>query len=177
MKKKNLFSLALMLMAAAMLSFTACSKDDDDDLDGDDDAPEGMVGDWRSEGSNVAPLLAANGFSSVDAFFKEDGTYKVDGHLTAGGKIEFVGVYTQTESTVEGIWNITLVQSAPSSATSVGIFKIEETATGRKLTYEVAQTEPSIAGVTPPTAAGGFGSTSAGAFGVMNVQVFMEIVE
>jgi len=176
MKKKNLFSLALMLMAAAMLSFTACSKDDDD-LDDDDDVPEGVVGNWKSEGTNVAPILAANGFSAVDAFFKEDGTYKVDGYLTAGGKIEFVGVYTQTESTVEGIWNITLIQSAPSSATSVGIFKVEETATGRKLTYEVAQTEPSITGVTPPTAAGGFGSTSAGAFGVMNVQVFMEIVE
>lgn len=177
MKKKNLFSLVMMLMAAAMLSFTACSKDDDDDINGDDELPEGLVGDWRSEGDNVSPLLVANGFESIDAFFKEDGTYLVEGYLESGGKIDFVGVYSQSESNVAGIWNIELIQSAPSSATSAGIFKIEETTDGRKMTYEVAQTEPSIVGVTPPTAEGGFGSTSDGAFGNLNIQVFYEIAE
>jgi len=177
MKKKNLFSLAMMLMAAAMLSFTACSKDDDDDINGDDDVPEGIVGEWRSEGEDVAVLLTANGFESIDAYFEADGTYLVEGYLDGGGKIDFVGVYTQSESNVAGIWNIELIQSTPGSATSVGIFQIEETANGRKMTYEVAQTEPSIVGVTPPTADGGFGSTSEGAFGTMNVQVFYEITK
>jgi hypothetical protein len=41
--------------------------------------------------------------------------------------------------------------------------------------YEIAQTEPAIAGVTPPTAAGGFGSTSGGAFGNWNIQVYQKI--
>ncbi|MBW6478277.1 MAG: hypothetical protein K0B37_02545 [Bacteroidales bacterium] len=177
MKKKNLFSLAMMLMAAAMLSFTACSKDDDDDINGDDEVPEGIVGDWSSEGDDVAPLLVANGFNAIKAYFNEDGTYLVEGFLESGGKIDFVGVYSQSESNVNGIWNIELIQSAPSSATSVGIFQIEETADGRKMTYEVAQVEPSIVGVTPPTPEGGFGSTSEGAFGNLNVQVFYEITE
>jgi hypothetical protein len=44
------------------------------------------------------------------------------------------------------------------------------------MNYEVAQTEPQIAGVTPPTAQGGFGSTSGGAYGTTNVQKYIKIV-
>jgi len=56
----------------------------------------------------------------------------------------------------------------PTQLTATGIFQI----TDDRMMYEVAQTDPAIAGVTSPTAAGGFGSTSGGAFGETNIQKY-----
>lgn len=177
MKKKNLFALAFMLMAAAMLSFTSCSKDDDDD-NGiiDDPVPEGLIGNWISEGENVAPLLLAFDIVKITAEFKEDGSYHVESFDSEDVMTVFSGVYTMEESAVADIWNITLVQSAPTSVTSQGIFQIIETDNGREMKYEVVQTEPSL-GFSPPTAEGGFGSTGDGVLGENNVQYYIEITE
>lgn len=177
MKKKNLFALALMFMAVAMLSFTACSKDDDDDNDNiDDPVPEGLIGNWISEGENVAPLLAAFDIVKITAEFKEDGSYYVESTDSEEVVTIFSGVYTMEESSVTDFWNITLVQSVPTSVTSEGIFQIIETENGREMKYEVVQTEPSL-GFAPPTAEGGFGSTGDGALGEQNVQYYIEITE
>ncbi len=177
MKKKNLFALALMLMAAAMLSFTACSKDDDDDNgNGEDPIPEGLVGNWISEGENVAPLLLAFDIVKIIAEFREDGTYRVESYDPDDVMSELIGVYTMEESGVGEIWNIVLQQSSPTSLTSTGIFQIIETDNGREMRYEVVQTDPSL-GFAPPTAEGGFGSTGDGALGDTNVQYYIEITE
>ena len=84
----------------------------------------------------------------------------------------FTGTYTAKASTVAGIWDITLNQATPSVLTSVGIFQIDGNATPQRLTYEVAQTQPPIQGVTPPTADKGFGSTAGGLLGMKNVQKY-----
>lgn len=176
MKKKNLFSLALLLMAAAMLSFTACNKDDDDE-DNDDDVPEGIIGNWVSEGANVAPLLSQYfSITRITAEFNVNGTYLVKSYTADNVETIYTGVFTQTESGVSDIWNIELVQSQPSAVTSQGIFQITTTAaSARAMTYEVVQTNPALG--TAPTAAAGFGSTSAGALGQSNVQKFVEVTK
>ena len=168
MKKAIIFGLLLAVV------FSGCKKDEQEDPNAIPDADK-VVGVWESSGADVAPLLVANGFSSIDAEFFADGTYLVKGYLTAGGSINFVGVYEQKKSDVDGIYEIKLIQSAPSSAISEGILQITVENQVRVMTYEVAQVDPSIAGVTPPTAEGGFGSTSDGAFGVWNVQRFLEV--
>ncbi|MFN3554989.1 MAG: hypothetical protein ACK4VN_03390 [Bacteroidales bacterium] len=176
MKKKNLFALALMLIAAFTLSFTACSKDDDDDNNNVDPVPEGLVGKWVSEGENVAPLLVGFNIAKIIADFKDNGTYLVESFDTEGVKTELVGVYTMEESSVEGIWTIVLQQSQPTSLRSEGIFQIIEKENGREMKYEVVQTDPSL-GFAAPTPEGGFGSTGGGSLGVLNVQYYVEIKE
>ncbi|MDX9848214.1 MAG: hypothetical protein RBT74_14625 [Tenuifilaceae bacterium] len=168
MKKAIIFGLLLAVV------FTGCKKDDENN---DNEIPQGdkVEGVWLSSGTDVSPLLAYNGFSSINAEFKADGTYTVIGNLTAGGAINFVGVYEQTKSDVEGIYNIKLIQSAPSSAISEGILQITVENQVRIMVYEVAQVDPSVAGVTAPTAEAGFGSTSDGQYGMMNVQRFVEV--
>ncbi len=176
MKKKNLFSLALMLMAAAMLSFTSCDKEEDDDPIDEEPTPEGLVGNWISEGENVAPLLIDFNIAKIIADFDENGTYVVESYDPDDVMTELVGTYVMEESEVEDIWNITLSQSSPTSLTSEGIFQIIETDNGREMRYEVVQTDPSL-GFAPPTAEEGFGSTGGGDLGETNVQYYVEITE
>ena len=57
---------------------------------------------------------------------------------------------------------------SPEAVRSTGIYRVDEDV----LTYEVAQTDPPLAGVTPPDAAAGFGSTNNGALGEANVQTY-----
>jgi hypothetical protein len=66
-----------------------------------------------------------------------------------------------------------LNQTTPSTLTAEGIFEVS--ADNNSMNYEVAQTEPSVAGVTPPTPTGGFGSTSSGAFQQFNVQNYTRV--
>lgn len=176
MKKNNLFSLALMVMAVAMLSFTSCNKDDDDD-DNKDEVPEGIIGNWISEGTNIAPLLAQYfDITRITADFDENGTYVVKSYTSANVETLYTGVFTQEKSTVGQIWTIELIQNQPSAVTSEGIFEITLTAGApRGLKYEVVQTNPSVG--TAPTPATGFGSTNGGALGVANVQTFVEVVD
>lgn len=176
MKKINVFSLMLMLMASAMLSFTACDKEDDDD-DNDVEVPEGIVGSWVSEGTNVAPLLVQYfDIARITAEFNENGSYLVKSYTSENVETTYSGVYTQTESGVGEIWNIELIQSVPSAVTSEGIFEITLNADEpRGLTYEVVQTNPAVG--TAPTAEAGFGSSSGGALGEANVQKFVEVTK
>ena len=79
------------------------------------------------------------------------------------------------KSEYDDIWDITLNQTAqagqPNELTSQGIFKVFA-AVNDSMWYEVAQTDPAIAGVTPPTADQGFGSTSGGVLGTANIQKY-----
>ncbi len=176
MKKINVFSLLLMLMATAMLSFTACNKDDDDD-ENDVEVPEGIVGNWVSEGTNVAPLLVQYfDITRITAEFNENGSYLVKSYTSEDVETTYSGVYTQTKSGVGEIWNIELIQSVPSAVTSEGIFEITvNPGAPRELTYEVVQTNPAVG--TAPTAEAGFGSSNGGALGEANVQKFVEVTQ
>lgn len=133
----------------------------------------GIIGKWYSSGLNVAPLLLSLGIDSIYADFKTDGSYVVES-FSDGAKTTLTGNFTQTKSGTGNIWNITVNQNQPTALTSQGIFEVMA---GNPLSmkYEIAQTDPAIAGVTPPTAAGGFGSTSSGAFGVLNVQTYLKL--
>jgi hypothetical protein len=135
----------------------------------------GIIGKWNSAGVNLAPLLVYAGIDSIYANFKGDNSYVVESFTPDGSKTTLTGTFTQQRSTVPGIWNITVNQSAPTALTSVGIFQVLTTFSPLRMKYEIAQTEPAIVGVTPPTAEGGFGSTSGGAYGVLNVQTYVRM--
>ena len=128
----------------------------------------GAHGTWESSGSNLAPILVPFA-SKLVATFNTDGTYSVLQTDPMGAQFTLSGTYQQTESSVAGIWDIVLNQSAPTQLTAQGIFSI----TDDTMRYEVAQVDPAVTGVTAPTATGGFGSTSGGAFGMTNVQVYL----
>lgn len=134
----------------------------------------GIIGKWQSSGVNMAPLLVAAGIDSIYAEFKGDNTYVVESFTPDGSKTTLVGTFTQQRAGVGNIWNITVNQSSPTSLVSVGIFEVSPLSP-ISMKYEIAQTEPAIAGVTPPTAAAGFGSTSGGAFGIWNIQTYLKI--
>lgn len=124
---------------------------------------------WLSAGADIAPILAPFA-KEIFVDFRADGTYLVVQTDLDDAVINLNGTYVQEESSVDGIWNISLNQTNPSVLTSEGIFMID----GDVMLYEVAQTEPAISGVTPPTAEAGFGSTSGGAFGENNVQTYVK---
>ncbi|MCF8236998.1 MAG: hypothetical protein K9I85_02480 [Saprospiraceae bacterium] len=131
----------------------------------------GVQGEWLSAGANVAPLLAGPPFNidSIRADFSSNLTYTVTSY-SGGTPTVLTGTYSQTESGVGAIWNITVNQTAPSALTSEGIFEV----TGDNMKYEIVQTQPAI-GVAAPTAAGGFGSTGGGAFGMANIQNYVRV--
>lgn len=133
----------------------------------------GIIGKWYSSGANVSLLLVTYfGVDSIYADFKADNTYLVESFTTAGSKTTMTGTFTQAKSTTGSIWEITVSQSSPSSLISEGIFELYA-GTDVTMKYEIAQTDPQTAGVTPPTPVGGFGSTSGGAFGLSNVQTYI----
>ena len=131
--------------------------------------PSPLVGSWTAY--DVSPLLAAVGITGITAEFRSNNTYLVTSEAD-GAASDLEGTYTiSDEPNAEGIYSITLNQSSPNSLTSEGIFKVFM-ASPDSMWYEVAQTDPSITGVTPPTQEGGFGSTSSGAYGTMNIQKY-----
>lgn len=135
----------------------------------------GIIGRWYSSKTNVAVLLRT--YFSIDSLyanFKLDNTYIVESFTVAGSKTTMTGTYIQTKSAVTGIWDITVNQTTPSTLTSKGIFQLFP-GTNVTMKYEIAQTDPVAAGVTPPTAAGGFGSTNGGALGTINVQTYIRM--
>ncbi|MEM7549374.1 MAG: hypothetical protein AAF363_06865 [Bacteroidota bacterium] len=134
----------------------------------------GIQGEWYSAGDNVAPLLFTLFMTdSIYAEFRSDNTYTVEQFDVSGGQLTFTGVYTQTPSSVNDIYDIVLDQSTPSALTAEGIFQITSEVPDA-MQYEVAQTSPDI-GAIPPTAEGGFGSTSGGVLGTTNVQNFVRL--
>lgn len=184
------FLLMLFALVGATVTWQGCDDDDAEpeasctdgiqngdetgiDCGGDCDPCEvGIQGRWQSSGDNVAPILVTSfGTDSIYAEFRTDFTYLVEQYDSTGAKLDLVGTYTQDESSVSGIWTITVQQSAPNSLTSEGIFEIN----GTTMRYEIAQTSPEVVGVTPPTPEGGFGSTSGGAFDDINIQVYERV--
>ena len=138
----------------------------------------GIIGDWKSY--DISAVLVSLGYDdSIYAHFNADQTYSVITYL-AGIEYELAGTYTQTKSTFDNIWDLEINQATYNGAaypvTTGGIFEVYAAAPD-SMFYEVAQTNPAVAGVTPPTAEAGFGSTSAGAYGTMNIQKYLRIEE
>ncbi len=151
------------------LTFTACNDDDSEDEVVPPAPTTVIAGTWVAY--DVSPLLAGVGITAITSTFGGDNTYTVIATSDAANT-EFAGTYAVSdEANADGIYNITLNQTTPSTLTSEGIFKIY-TASPDSMWYEVAQTNPALTGVTPPTADAGFGSTSGGAFGVLNIQKY-----
>lgn len=131
-----------------------------------------IVGNWVSNGSNIAPLLAGAPFNTtnITAEFKSDGTYVVVTTDVNNSQVTLLGTY-ETGAGVGLIRTISLTQTSPTVLTSEGIYQNDN----GLLTYEVAQTNPPLTGVTKPTPEGGFGSTANGLFGVLNVQKYVRV--
>lgn len=158
--------LAILLMASGLF-LTSCKDDESNPTE--QNQVDAIVGVWVSEGANVAPGLAMAPFNvaKITATFNANKSYTVVQIDKEGAPLTLSGTYTITESTntdanattgTQGakIYTIVANQSSPSAVTATGIYAIS----GNKMTYEVIQTTPPIAGVNAPTAAGGFGSTT-----------------
>jgi hypothetical protein len=143
--------------------------DDDGSSGGDSSNPEDTGGEpatfegvWLSEGEDIAPILVELTHAvSIHATFGEQ-SFTVVTVDEDGQEVQQLGVYTNEESGVGNIWNITLQQTMPSAITVEGIWEIDDSVSPAILRYEVVQTMPSV-GAMAPTAEGGFGSTSYGA--------------
>lgn len=131
-----------------------------------------IVGNWVSEGANIAPLLAGAPFNTerITADFNADATYTVVTTDNSGSAVTLTGTWSSEEGAGD-IRVITVNQASPTTLTSAGIYSNVDGI----LTYEVAQTNPPLTGVTAPTADGGFGSTSGGAFGALNIQKYVRL--
>lgn len=156
----------IAMAAIAALFAVGCSSDDNNPEPEPEPNYDVIVGKWRSP--EVAPILASF-VDSIHAEFNNNQTYIVKS-FKDGAIVELTGTY-ETWDGAGDIRNIKLQQGTPTVLTSQGIFKVA----GNEMTYEVAQTEPVQAGVTPPSAEAGFGSTSGGAFGDMNVQKYYKM--
>lgn len=172
MKKNFIYLLALTIGAMTVIS--SCTKDDDDDDDDDNGTTEALlVGTW--EAYDISPVLLGLGYDdSLYVTFNDDNTYEVTSYVQ-GIALVLVGTYTDEKSANGNVYSISLNQTsmngAPTDITSQGIYEIYA-ASPDSMWYEVAQTNPEIAGVTAATAAAGFGSTSDGAFGMTNIQKY-----
>lgn len=171
----------LLVIASLALGAVGCGDDTNNSADmtlsPDLTFVNPITGTWKSEGADVAPLLAGMPLNvvKIDATFDGNGTYDVVSTDKDGKATQFKGTWTAKASSVKDIWDITLNQSAPDARTSVGIYQVDATASPNRLTYEVAQTQPPITGVTPPTADKGFGSTAGGVLMMKNVQKYNRV--
>ena len=173
---------SLYALLPLALTLGACGEGDDTDTDVDTDTSadsdtEGdtsgetsaIVGDWVSEGDNLAPLFqtATYNYTSIDATFEASGSYEVIAITGGGDTYTFTGTYTVDASTDPH--GIVLEQTSPAAATSEGIFAI----TDGEMEYEVVVTTPDY-GFTAPTPETGFGSTAgAGLSEGDNIQIFV----
>jgi hypothetical protein len=167
MKTSKFFFLGLISLGL----FVASCNDDDEEDDNTPPPPAAhpIEGNW--EAYDVSAILAGAGITGVNAEFNSDNTYVVES-IAGGATTTLEGTYVVSEDpNEEGIYTITLNQSSPSTLTAEGIFAVYE-ASPDSMWYEVAQTVPSITGVTAPTQEGGFGSTSGGAFFNANIQKY-----
>ncbi len=134
----------------------------------------GIIGEWISSGSNVAPLLVTYfQVDSIYARFGEDNTIFVEqfntGNTSGIPDVTYTSTFTMEKSGVGNIWNIVISQITPNAADVSGIYEIKTDP--EVLWYEVVQTSGTQN--IPPTAAAGFGSTNGGAFGDTNIQKFV----
>lgn len=164
----------LFILVAVAIGFVSCSKSDEGNVY--NPASDGVVGNWKSSGTNVAVLLSTYfKVDSILARFDANNTYYVESYAL-GTKTIYSGTYVQTKPATGDIWTIVLNQSTPTAVTSEGMFQITKVGTGYTMKYEVVQTTPSI-NATPPTIAAGFGSTNGGKLGTMNIQTFVQVVK
>ncbi|MDR0667825.1 MAG: hypothetical protein LBF90_04310 [Prevotellaceae bacterium] len=175
MKKIILTTLVCALIGSAGM-FSSCGKSNEDDDKQTwvyDHTKDGLVGEWVSEGANVAPLfIQYNLADSIYAYFKDNGTYYVE-TFKQKAKTTFEGSYEQTKSTIDNIWTIRLNQTTPGVAISEGIFEVTKTSNTYFMKYEIIQIEPPAG--TAPTPEGGFGSSMGGASGEGWVQKYVRI--
>jgi len=137
----------------------------------------GIMGNWLSEGANVAPLLVTYfNVLKVEAEFKTDYTYKVNqfniGNTTTTPDLIFTGTYEIEKSTTDNIWTITCNQELPYAATASGIFEVKTNP--EVMWYEVVQTTGTQN--VPPTPQAGFGSSNGGSLGTINIQKFVRVL-
>lgn len=157
----------LAVAAIAGLFAFGCSSDDNgDSTPTPDPTYDVIVGKWRAP--VPAPILESF-VDSIHAEFKNNQTYLVTTFFE-GASSQLTGLYTTSDG-AGNIRNIVLEQATPTTLTSEGIFRVVDNV----LTYEVAQTQPATAGVTPPSPEAGFGSTSDGAFGDLNIQEYFKM--
>lgn len=129
---------------------------------------QSLVGRWVSAGEDICDLLAGDPFNyaRIEAEFGSNGQYTVVATDDGGQTGTLSGSFTTSTATVPG--TVTLNQTAPYTATALGIWQVA----GNTLTYEVVQTDPDY-GFTPPTPEAGFGSTAGdGIDAGANVQVY-----
>jgi hypothetical protein len=159
MNKFRLNAMAMILVLAVAVQ--ACKDETTTPEPDPTPAVNPIVGTWKSQGTDVAPLLGVFfNIDSIGATFRTNNTYSVAARDTGGTIINYAGTYSVTESGVANIYNITLNQSAPTEVTSQGIYRVFA-ASPDSMYYEVIQTTPSLPGTwTAPTAAAGFGSTA-----------------
>ena len=171
MKQKRFF--AIMLTVLLAFGFTGCDKEEGGF---EIDKTQGVIGRWYSAGADVAPILTGSPFftDSIYAEMRADFTFRVESYDAARVMTLFTGTFSQRQSGIGGIWNITLQQNVPFAGISEGIFMIHWDETPIRMRYEVLQTTPAL-GLAPPTAAGGFGSSAGGILGQRNVQVFRRL--
>jgi hypothetical protein len=177
MKKFIFTTLAVALVCSAGM-FSSCSKSDEDDNKNEETynpSVDGIVGEWYSAGTDVAPLLVAYN-DSLYAKFNSDGTYLVEQYKDGAKGTNLVGVYEQEKSSVGNIWTIHLEQTTPTVLATEGIFEVTKVGNKYTMKYEVVQTGTVFA---PPTPAGGFGSTGGltdyGLAADANVQKYVRI--
>ncbi|HNV81642.1 MAG: hypothetical protein WBI34_00495 [Tenuifilaceae bacterium] len=162
----------IFILISAAIFFSGCKKSEEEDKY--NPSTDGLIGSWLSKGDNVAELLRVYfQVDSITAVFHENNTYNVVSY-SGGTPTNYNGTFVQTKPTSGTIWTIKLLQSAPTSVTSEGIFEITGKTPNFLLTYEVVQTEPNI-GATPPTPEAGFGSSNGGLLAMMNVQKFVYV--
>ncbi|MBK7866944.1 MAG: hypothetical protein IPJ75_08115 [Ignavibacteriales bacterium] len=153
---KKLFSLSV-LMLALVLMISGCDNEENPIVPPTPTPADPLVGSWVSEGSDVAPGLAAvSKTKKIYATFNTNKTYKVVATDSTGAEVTFEGTWSYTDNTGTTIKTIVLNQTVPTSLTSGGIFQV---GSNGFMTYEVLQTSPAIPGFTVANAAEGFGST------------------
>lgn len=129
-----------------------------------------IVGEWLSEGQNVAPLLVDFlMIESIQAIFDEL-TFEVNSTNVEGATGQQLGTYTvELCPGSETKYHILLEQTSPGAITVEGIYEIDGCMDPAVMRYEVIQTEPSV-GTAAPTCDDDFGT---GDFGTDNIQVFV----
>jgi len=129
-----------------------------------------IVGEWLSEGDNVAPLLVnVLMIESIQAIFDE-ATFEVNSTNTEGQTGQQLGTWTSELCPgSETKYRIVLEQTAPNAITVEGIYEIDGCMDPAVMRYEVIQTQPDL-GAAAPTCDDDFGT---GQFGADNIQVFV----
>jgi hypothetical protein len=129
-----------------------------------------IVGEWLSEGKNVAPLLVnVLDIVSIQAIFDE-ATFEVNSTNSDGQTGQQLGTWSSEPCPgSETKHRIVLEQTAPTAITVEGIYEIDDCMDPAVMRYEVIQTQPDL-GAVAPTCDDDFG---AGAFGADNIQVFV----